>query len=78
MGRLTATGLMLNSLQLVNAQNVESVLGSLPAEVAEALRSFVESYHRGVRVFHAAEPSEESVRLVKEWFTDHALLSGNA
>ena len=64
-GRLTATGLMLKSLQLVNTQNVNSMLGSLPAEVADTLRSFVETYHRGICVFHAPEPSEESVRLVK-------------
>ncbi len=78
MGRLTATGLMLNSLQLVNPENVGSVLGSLPTEVAEALRSFVESYNRGVRFFHAPEPSEESVRVAKEWFADHAMMKGNA
>jgi hypothetical protein len=29
-GRLTATGLILESLQLVNAQNVDAVVGSLP------------------------------------------------
>ncbi len=77
-GRLTATGLILASLQLVNAQNVDAVVGSLPSEVAEELRQFAERYHSGIRVFNAPKPSEESIRIIKEWFADHSLLKGNA
>ncbi len=76
-GRLTATGLMLETLQLVTVENVDSILSSLPLEVLEALKKFVEGYRPGVRVFNGPKPSEESVRMVKGWFAEHALLKSN-
>ena len=38
-GRLTATGLMLETLQLVSVRNVDPILGSLPSDVIEALEA---------------------------------------
>ncbi len=77
-GRLTATGLMLQSLQLIDAENVEAIVESLPPEVAETLKRFVDNYHTGIRVFNGPQPSEESVQIVKAWIADHALLKGGA
>jgi hypothetical protein len=68
---------MLETLQLVNVQNIDLILGSLPLEVLEALRSFVDAYHSGVRVFNGPRPSEESVRTVKVWLAKRALLKSN-
>ena len=69
---------MLESLRVVNVESVAAVVGSLPVEVAEELRRFAERHHSGIRVFNAPKPSEESVRIVKEWFADHVLLKDNA
>jgi hypothetical protein len=77
-GRLTATGLVLETLQLVNAQNVDSILVSLPPDVVEVLKRFVDGYHSGLRVFNGPRPSEESVRIVRESLAEHTLLKGNA
>ncbi len=77
-GRLTATGLMLETLQLVSARNVDSILDSLPSDVVEALIRFVQGYHPGVRVFNGPKPSAESVRIVKGWLAARALLKGMA
>jgi len=67
---------MLQSLQLIDAENVEAIVESLPPEVAEALKRFVENYHTGIRVFNGPQPSEESVQIAKAWL-DHALLKGS-
>ncbi len=77
-GRLTATGLMLETLQIVSVRNVDSILNSLPSDVVEALMRFVQGYHSGVRVFNGPKPSAESVRIVKGWLAARALLKGNA
>jgi hypothetical protein len=77
-GRLTATGLMLETLQLVSVRNVDSVLNSLPPEVVEALKQFVQGYRAGVRVFNGPKPSAESVRIVKGWLAARALLKSKA
>ncbi|MGO9115670.1 MAG: hypothetical protein ACLP9L_41215 [Thermoguttaceae bacterium] len=73
-GRLTDTGLMLETLQLVNAQNVDLILNSLPSEVVEALKRFVQGYHSSLRVFNGPKPSAESVRIVKGWLAERAQL----
>jgi hypothetical protein len=77
-GRLTATGLMLETLRLVNVRNVDSVLNALPSEVVEVLDRFVQGYHSGLRVFNGPKPSAESVRIVKGWLAARALLKGKA
>ncbi len=77
-GRLTATGLMLEALQFVSVRNVDSVLNSLPAEVVEALKRFVQGYHSGLRVFNGPKPSAESVRIVKGWLAQRAPLKSKA
>ena len=77
-GRLTATGLMLETLQLVSVRNVDPILGSLPSDVIEALKRFVQGYHSGVRVFNGPTPSAESVQIIKEWFAARALLESKA
>jgi hypothetical protein len=77
-GRLNSTGLMLQSLQLIDAGNVGSVLASLPSEVLATLTRFVHGYHRGIRVFHGPKPSEESVRIAKEWLAEHAAIPSRA
>ena len=71
-GRLTATGLMLETLQLVSVRNVDTILRALPPEVFEALQRFVQGYHFGTRVFNGPEPSAESVRVVKGWLAARA------
>jgi hypothetical protein len=77
-GRLTAIGLMLQTLQLISVRNVDSVLNSLPAEVVEALDRFVQGYRSGVRVFNGPKPSAESVRIAKGWLAARAPLKGKA
>ena len=77
LGQLTSTGLMLETLQLVSDQNVDSVLSSLPVEVLEVFKIFVEGHHSGVRVFNGPKPSEESLRTVTGWFAEHALLKSS-
>ena len=76
-GRLTATGLMLETLQPVSARNVDSILDSLPSDVVEALIRFVQGYHPGVRVFNGPKPSAESVRIVKGWLAAACATQGH-
>jgi hypothetical protein len=77
-GRLTSTGLMLESLQIIDSGNVDSVLAALPSGVVETLARFVQGYHRDIRVFNGPKPSEESVRIAKEWLAEHAAVPNKA
>ncbi len=67
-GRITATGLILGVLSLPGKRRLTKMLETLPADVLEQLKDFVENYKPEMRIFHGPRPNLQAVRWVREWF----------
>jgi hypothetical protein len=67
-GKTTATGLMLDLLNLTSKRAVAEALDVLPLQVLRELRAFVAHYSPRTRIFRGPRPRPQNVRLVKDWF----------
>ncbi len=65
-GRITATGLIIDLLNAADQDDLREILGVLPPDLLEQLRTFVETYRPEMRVFRGAPPDPNAVRMARE------------
>ena len=65
-GRITATGLILDILNKVDHADLKEALESLPVDLVERVREFVENYRPEMKVFRGPPPNLVAVKLAKE------------
>jgi hypothetical protein len=71
-GRITANGVILNLLSLTGKQRLIKTLEVLPDDLLQKLKDFTDDYKPEMRIFRAARPKIQSIRIVKEWFKNAA------
>jgi hypothetical protein len=72
-GAITADHLVVESLQLVDPQHPELVLGVLPAAVLERMFNYVREYRPGaMRTNYGLPPGEDQVKAAKSWIEARA------
>jgi hypothetical protein len=76
-GAITPHHLAIESLNLLDSQSeegVEEVLGALPSQACQELKTFVEAYRPGKMVTNYGRiPSVESICLAKHWLDKHLI-----
>jgi hypothetical protein len=65
-GRITRTGAVLRLLDLADQEEMREAIETLPPEVLEELRDFVETYWPEMPVFPGPPPKPAAVRMAKE------------
>jgi hypothetical protein len=65
-GRITATGFVLDLLNKVNHADLKEALESLPVDLVQKVRDFVEVYRPDMKVFRGPPPDPGAVNIAKE------------
>jgi hypothetical protein len=65
-GRITATGFILDLFNEVKHADLREALESLPVDLVEQVREFVENYRPEMKVFRGPPPDPIAVEIAKE------------
>ncbi len=68
-GRLTPTGLILETLALPEEEMIDEVLASLPHEVRTRFWLFVDTYGPGTVIVNGPRPREAAVLHARAWLS---------
>ena len=71
-GRITSTGFILDLFNKVNHVDLKDVLESLPVDLIEQVREFVENYRPEMKVFRGPPPDPIAVSLARELLATNA------
>jgi hypothetical protein len=66
-GRLTTTGLILETLDLPEEEMIDEVLEAVPEEVRDSFSLFVDDYTPGMVIINGPRPREDAIQHARDW-----------